>query len=174
MADRWYELERYVGQQWVLDAVTEHKEIAIAEAERLIACRRAVGVRVVQMADDGRPPQTVFRKSVIDEDNRAALIQRARIREEVLAARWERAERRRQRIASMVHDQSRRIGALAIPALRRITALAALCAAVAAAGWWLWQGLAPPRLALPIAGERAGIGVESNTAPVIHWGGVQK
>jgi hypothetical protein len=166
MPGGWYELERHVKGQWVLDAVFDDKELAISEAERLLEGRRALGARVVRVDDGDRPPQTVFRKSLVDGHNREALNKRLALQEQAIVARKKRREK-----VSAASSRPRQVGARAIRAARRLAAFAALGVALIGAVWWFWQGAARGGAPLPEAEYRGSAGGYSGGGPVIHWGG---
>jgi hypothetical protein len=164
MANGWYELERYVGGQWILDSMFDEKDIAVSEAERLIEGRRVLAVRICWSDDSGRPPRTVFRKSVVDGENREAAKQRVVLRQQAAAAR----NKRRQGSPSR-QGSARRGNAPVKQTVRRTIALAALCAAAAAA---LWYASVIGYQATPLSGSdyQAGGGEGGSVGPTIRWG----
>ena len=164
MANGWYELERYVGGRWVLDSMFDEKDIAVSEAERLIEGRRVLAVRICWSDDSGRPPRTVFRKSLVDEENREAAKQRVVLQRQAAVAR----NKRRQ--GSSSRQGSPRRGSTPVKqAVRRTVALAALCAAAAAA---LWYASVIGDQAAPLSGSayQAGSGEGGGAGPTIRWG----
>lgn len=94
MATRSYEIQRYSGGRWVLDSVSDDKEVAVSMAKALTDGPRApAGVRVMscQYNDDGTFSEfTVFRATPLDEHNAEAQARRIRVEEEVKTAREQR------------------------------------------------------------------------------------
>jgi hypothetical protein len=99
MASRSYEIQRFGGGRWVLDSVSDDKDVAIAMAKALMdGVRAPAGVRVMscQQNDDGTFSEfTIFRASPVDEHNAEAQSRRLKVEEEVKSAREERASKRR-------------------------------------------------------------------------------
>jgi hypothetical protein len=71
-----FEVRRYTGTRWLLDAVFDDKVLAVAEAKALMARNRALAaVRVMAVTEDadGFREWTIYKQSVINEDEEQAL-----------------------------------------------------------------------------------------------------
>jgi hypothetical protein len=71
-----FEVRRYTGSRWLLDAVFDDKALAVAEAKALMARNRALSaVRVMAVAEDedGFREWTIYKQSVINEDEEQAI-----------------------------------------------------------------------------------------------------
>jgi|SRR6185437_3761700 len=71
-----FEVRRYTGNRWLLDAVFDDKALAVAEAKALMARNRALAaVRVMAVTEDedGFREWTIYKQSVINEDEEQAL-----------------------------------------------------------------------------------------------------
>ena len=71
-----FEVRRYTGSRWLLDAVFDDKALAVAEAKALMARNRALSaVRVMAVAEDedGFREWTIYKQSVIEEDEEQAI-----------------------------------------------------------------------------------------------------
>jgi len=112
VATRSYEIQRYSGGRWVLDSVSDDKEVAVSMAKTLMdGTRSPSGVRVMscQYNDDGTFSEfTVFRATPVDEHNAEAQTRRLKFEEEVKTAREERATRRRSERAAVPPKKNRR------------------------------------------------------------------
>ncbi|HUK07461.1 MAG TPA: hypothetical protein VLX09_06305 [Stellaceae bacterium] len=112
MASRSYEIQRFSGGRWVLDSVSDDKDVAVAMARALMESVRApAGVRVMscQQNDDGTFSEfTVFRASPVDEHNAEAQSRRLKVEEEVRNAREERAKDRKNDLAGEPSSKRRR------------------------------------------------------------------
>ena len=88
---RTYEIQRYSGGRWMLDSVSDDKEMAVDVAKSLMTGKRVPsGVRVmaVRQYDDGQFSEvTVFRSTQLDEHNAEASIRKLRVEDEVKAFR---------------------------------------------------------------------------------------
>jgi hypothetical protein len=88
-----FEIRKYVGGRWVLDAVFDDKTTAVEEAQSLIERSNALpAVRVVAVSDgaDGFREWTVFKQSIVDGENEAAVQVASQARREVDNARTQR------------------------------------------------------------------------------------
>jgi len=101
MATRSYEIQRFAGGRWVLDSVSDDKEVAVTMAKALMeGSRTPTGVRVMscQYNDDGTFSEfTVFRATPVDEHNAEAQTRRLKTEEEAKTAREQRGRRRNNR-----------------------------------------------------------------------------
>ena len=99
MKMRSFEVQRFAGGRWVLDSVSDDKDVAVGMAKALMdGVRAPAGVRVMscQYHDDGTFNEfTVFRASPVDEHNAEAQSRRFKIEEEAKSAREERQTRRK-------------------------------------------------------------------------------
>ena len=71
-----FEVRRYTGSRWLLDAVFDDKALAVAEAKALMARNRALAaVRVMAVTEDedGFREWTIYKQSVMNEDEEQAL-----------------------------------------------------------------------------------------------------
>jgi len=71
-----FEVRRYTGGRWLLDAVFDDKALAVAEAKALMARNRALSaVRVMAVTEDedGFREWTIYKQSVMNEDEEQAL-----------------------------------------------------------------------------------------------------
>jgi hypothetical protein len=112
MSVRSYEIQRFSGGRWVLDSVSDDKEVAVSMAKALMESTRApAGVRVMscQQNDDGTFNEfTVFRASPLDEHNQEAQSRRLKVEEEVKSAREQRqVARRRERTVEPIKKKQR-------------------------------------------------------------------
>jgi secreted Zn-dependent insulinase-like peptidase len=85
-----FELRKYVEGKWVLDTIFDEKSEAIAEARALMARVRALSaVRIVAVTEDetGFKERTVYKQTIVDEDNEQATQRVIQNRREVEAAR---------------------------------------------------------------------------------------
>jgi len=71
-----FEVRRYSAGRWLLDAVFDDKTLAVAEAKALMARNRALSaVRVMAVTEDedGFREWTIYKQSVMNEDEEQAL-----------------------------------------------------------------------------------------------------
>jgi hypothetical protein len=164
VAAGWYELERLVKGQWIVDTIFDDKDIAISEAERLIDGRRAMAVRVKWSDDSDRPPRTIFRKSSVDDATRGTLNERAAAHVQAVAAR----KRRRAKAAAnpRVAPSAR---SRAVRSIGRIVATGAFCAALIGGVWYLSQ--ITTRLPGEAGTDYGPMASGGGAGPTIHWGG---
>ena len=93
-----YEIRKYVDGRWLLDSVFDDKAAAVDEAKMLMERSRSVpAIRVVAVMDDtdGFREWTVFKQSIIDEENEQAMQRAYQAKREIDAAR---ARRRSERV----------------------------------------------------------------------------
>jgi len=93
-----YELHKYAGGRWALDTVFDEKTTAVSQAKELLERSRmvkAIRVMAVQEDDAGYKEWTVYKQSVLDEENQQARERVAQTQREVEEAR---AKRRADRI----------------------------------------------------------------------------
>lgn len=155
----WYELERRVKERWILDAVFDDMELAVAEAKELLKGGRMLSVRVVREGDSDHPRQVVFRGAEPEEFKRTVLRRRAFVQEQAIAGR----RKRRERWASSAAGQGggRSASAWSFP---WIAAFVLACAVIAGVAWLAW-GIRRP-------GEPDYVSATGgNPGPAIHWGG---
>jgi hypothetical protein len=88
-----FELRKYVGGKWVLDTIFDDKTEAVAEAKSLMTRSRVLAaVRVVAVSEDdtGFKEWTVFKQTIVDEDNEQATQRAIQQRRETQTARTKR------------------------------------------------------------------------------------
>ena len=99
-----YEIRKYVGGRWLLDSVFDDKAAAVDEAKTLMERSRSIpAVRVVAVTDDenGFHERTVFRQSIVDDENDQAMQRAYQAKRELDAAR---AQRRSERARRKAHQ----------------------------------------------------------------------
>lgn len=118
-----YEIHAYSAGKWKIQGFFDNKDLAVAEARRMEAGRRSPGVRVIEERYDaqagGYKSRTVYRSSAMDEENEAALKQRAEVRREVQQSRESREQEaaRAQRTRKPAPSASRVYAMLAAKAI---------------------------------------------------------
>ena len=117
-----YEIRKYVGGRWLLDSVFDDKETAVGEAKTLIERSRAIpAIRVVAVTDDenGFREWTVFKQSIVDDENEQAMQREYQAKRELDTARAQRRSERARRKATPRERPrpSSRYSAIAVRAL---------------------------------------------------------
>lgn len=88
-----FELRKYVEGRWMLDSVFDDKAEAIAEAKSLMARSRTLSaIRVVAVTEDetGFKEWTVYKQTIVDEENEQTAQRAIQTRREVQTARTQR------------------------------------------------------------------------------------
>jgi hypothetical protein len=88
-----FEVRKYSGGRWMLDSIFDDKDDAVDEAKSLMDRSRSLAaIRVVAVTDDetGFREWTVYKQSIVDDENEQATQRASQARREVEAARTRR------------------------------------------------------------------------------------
>jgi hypothetical protein len=88
-----YEIRKYAGGRWMLDSIFDDKDDAVDEAKSLMERTRALtAIRVVAVTNDetGFKEWTVYKQSIVDNENEQANQRASQVRREVETARAQR------------------------------------------------------------------------------------